>query len=46
MNKLTNKNKISGGMKFLMIVLVTYSIVALFNFSVVKDALFNFLLIR
>ncbi len=43
MNKL-KKNKISGGVKFLMIVLVIYSIVALLNFSIAKDAFFDFLL--
>ena len=44
MNKLTNRNKISGGVKFLIIVLIIYSIVALFNFSIAKNAFFDFLL--
>lgn len=45
MNKLINKNKISGGVKFLIIVLAIYLVIALFNFSVVKDALSGFLII-
>lgn len=44
MNKLKGQHKISRGIKFLAIVLAIYLIVALFNFSVVKNALFNFLL--
>jgi len=44
MNKLMNKNKINGGVRFLLIVLGVYSIIALLNFSIVKDAFFNFLL--
>jgi len=43
MNKLINKNRISGGVKFLIIVLVIYSVIALFNFSIIKDAFFDFL---
>jgi uncharacterized membrane protein YraQ (UPF0718 family) len=43
MNKLTNKSKISGGIKFLIIVLIFYLIVALFNFSITKNAFLNFL---
>jgi uncharacterized membrane protein YraQ (UPF0718 family) len=44
MNKLINKNKISGGVKFLIIVLTIYLVIALFNFSIVKDALSGFLI--
>jgi len=43
MNKLINKNRISGGVKFLIIVLVIYLVIALFNFSIIKDAFFDFL---
>ena len=44
MNKLENKNKIGGGIKFLIVVLVIYLIIALLNFSIARDAFSNFLL--
>jgi len=43
MNK-ANKNKISGGMKFLMVVLAVYLMVVLLDFSAAREALSNFLL--
>jgi len=43
-NKLINKNKINGGIKFLTIVLEIYFIIALFNFSIIKEAFLDFLL--
>ncbi len=43
MKKLMGKNKINGGIKFLIIVLIFYLIIALYNFSVVKNAFLNFL---
>ncbi len=42
MKKLIVKNKISGGMKFLMVVLIIYFIVSLFSFSVAKSAFWDF----
>lgn len=42
MEKLIVKNKISGGMKFLIIVLALYSIVSFFSFSVAQNAFLNF----
>jgi len=44
MNKLKIQDKISGGTKFLIIVLIIYLIIAFLNFSIVKDAFFSFLL--
>ncbi len=44
MDKLTSKNKINNGIKFLTIVLIFYSIIALFDFSIAKDAFLNFLI--
>ncbi len=44
MGKLTSKNRISGGIKFLIIVLLIYSAIALLDFSVAKEAFLGFLL--
>ena len=43
MNNSINKNRMSGGVKFLIIVLAVYFIVALLNFSVAGDAFLDFL---
>ncbi len=42
MDKIKNKNKISGGIKFLIVVLIIYSVTALLNFSIIKEAFLNF----
>lgn len=44
MGKLASKNRISGGIKFLIIVLLIYSVIALLDFSVAKKAFLGFLL--
>ncbi|MCK4918724.1 MAG: permease [Candidatus Pacebacteria bacterium] len=44
MNKLPDKKKINGVTKFLIVVLITYLIVALFNFSIAQKAFVDFLL--
>ena len=37
------QNKISGGVKFLIVVLAIYLVIALFNFSIIKEAFSGFL---
>ena len=44
MNQKGKEKRISGRIKFLIAVLLLYLIIALFNFSVAKDAFVNFLL--
>jgi uncharacterized membrane protein YraQ (UPF0718 family) len=39
-----SKNKISGSIKFLIVVLIIYSIIAVVDFSLAKEALWEFLL--
>ena len=43
MDKIKNHNKISGSVKFLIIVLIIYSATALLNFSITEKAFLNFL---
>ena len=43
MHKLIVRNKINGGIKFLIIVLILYLVISLFNFSMAKNAFLNFL---
>jgi len=42
-NNSKTKNKLSGGMKFFLVVLFLYFIVALFNIQLAKDSIINFL---